>query len=111
MYDCKHIGQGTREGFEAFVGYVQRRRSLENHEIVAADLGKDAVVAVQPHHNDLPEHCGVDAVEGLKGKPQAKGFWRAKSDTGEVSNAADFVEDFVRGKDFAEANAEFCALN
>src|ERR1700757_2069430 len=111
MDNFKHIGQGAREGLEAFVGYIQRRRGLENHEIIAADLGKDAVVAVQPHYNDLAEHRGVDAVEGLKGKPQAKGFRRAKSDTGEVSDAADFVDDFVRGKDFAEANAEFCALN
>ncbi len=47
------------------LGDDERGSDLEHHEVVAADLAIDSMVAKQAHHQHLTEHRGMDARECL----------------------------------------------
>ena len=50
----------------------ERRCDLEDHEVVAADLGEDVVMLEETHDEHLSEHAGMDGAEGLKGDAEAE---------------------------------------
>lgn len=54
----------------------ERRCDLEDHEVVAADLGEDVVMLEETHDEHLSEHAGMDGAEGLKGDAEAEGGGR-----------------------------------
>src|SRR5215471_11712671 len=53
----------------------QRRGHFQYHEIVTADLREKTPITEQPHHDDLPEHSGMNGSERLIGNPQAQLSW------------------------------------
>lgn len=49
----------------------QGRGRFEDHEMIAAYLREDSMVAEKPHHDNLAEHAGVNLTEGFEGYAQA----------------------------------------
>src|SRR5579863_1303927 len=50
---------------ELAFAHHKRRRRLEHHEVVAADLREDILLSKHSHHDHLAKHRRMNFVEGL----------------------------------------------
>ena len=80
---------------DLLLGHDQRRRHLEHHEVVAADLRENTVIAEQAHHQHLPEHAGVNAAEGFERDAQAELAGAPEFDARKHAGAAHGLHHFV----------------
>ncbi len=76
----------------------ERRRNFQDHEIISANLGKNAVVAKQTHDHNLPKHCRMNLRECFEGNPQAQAARSGEFDPQQQSHAAHGLHHLVRGK-------------
>ena len=62
VHEIHHVAHGFDKLLHLDFGDHQGRRHFQHHEVVAADLGENALIAKQPHHQDLAEErrggCG-----------------------------------------------------
>ncbi len=84
----------------------QRRRQLKHAEIVSADLRENSVIAEQAHNQYLPEHRGVNLIEGFIGQPQIQFPGRAKFHAEKQAFAPNFPNHFERAEHFTQPGAE-----
>src|SRR5579862_1076369 len=115
------VAKGGDEVVQVLLGGDERRRRLEHHKIVAADLGENSLFAEHAHDDDLTEHGGVNSVEGFIERTEREFLRRGEFDAGEQAHAADLLDEVEAGegvtqpgaKDLAEfesARAELFAL-
>ena len=73
---------------------------------IAADLGENTVIVIEPHNDDLPEHAAVNVAKSFKRRAQLQLFRRLKFDTRHHAHAADFADHFIARERIAEALAQ-----
>src|SRR5438105_14471371 len=95
MHQLDHIFDGVDESVQMAVFDHQRRCDFENHEVVSADLRKDAVIPEHAHHQHLSEHARVNFQKRFERNPQTKLPRRGELDSTQQPNAADVFDHFV----------------
>jgi hypothetical protein len=70
MRRLHYIPNCSHELFDLLTRHYQWWSHLQNHEVVSADLRQNPMIAEHPHHNDLPEHRGMNVHEGFEWNPQ-----------------------------------------
>src|SRR5580704_10764957 len=87
----------------------ERRRGLQNHEVVAANLREESFFAIHPHHNHLPEHRRMDRVKRLVHRPSREFFRRRELDAVQEAHAAHFLDHVAAGEFVAKFLAKSLA--
>jgi len=109
-----HVADHGRDGRDIMihlrVRHDQRRRDLQAHEVVAADLTEDAMVPEEPHHHHLSEHSGMDQVERFERGAQQQRPRRLEFESAEQSEAADFRHHLIFGEALPQHLAQLVAL-
>ena len=59
----------------------QRRSDFQHHEVVSADLGKDATIPKQTHDQNLSEHGGMNLGERFKWDAQCQALGSGEFDS------------------------------
>ena len=109
MRQVDHRAHGGDEFVDLTFRDHQRRRDLQHHIIIAANLREHVFVAKQAHDQDLAEHGGMNAAEGLERQAQAHVLRRLKLDAREHARAAHRFHHLVRRQRFRKAAAQFVA--
>ena len=82
------------------------RCDFQDHEIISTDLSKNAVIAKQPHNQDLTEHCGMNLREFLKCNSQTQATRSGEFNSQQKPHATDFLYHFVRGKLLSQTDVQ-----
>ena len=109
MYQLHDIANRFDEAFHVRFGDNQWGRHLQDHEIVAADLRENALVAKQPHHYDLSEQSGVDLAKSLEWDPETELARCGELDAGEQARTAHLLHHFVIRQLLAQPRAQLLA--
>src|SRR4051794_13538379 len=88
------LANGTGEVIKLVFACDQGRSDLQDHEIIPADLRKDALLAKQAHHEHLPEETFMDTDKGFEREAQPHAARRLELDTGKHAEAADVLHHF-----------------
>src|SRR6476620_163378 len=106
MHQLNRIGGSPYKLVKLMVINDQRGCNFKNHKIVSTDLGQDAVVPEEPHHQDLAEHARVDLQKCLEGDAQAQFPRSGEFNSAHQANAPNILDHFVLRKDIAQTAAE-----
>ena len=106
MHEIHHVAHGFDKLLQLRFSHHQRRRHFQHHEVVSADLRENALIAKQPHHQNLAEHCRMYAAEALERDAQAKLPRRGEFDAAEHAETADGAHHFVRREGFGKLLAQ-----
>ena len=90
-------------------GNHKRRGNLQNHEIVAANLSENVLVAEQTHDENLPEHGGMDLSERFKRRSQRQAPRRSEFNAQQEAFAADFLDHLVTAERGGQLFLQFYA--
>src|ERR1700730_7218327 len=110
LREFNYVANRADEFIQLFGSHRQRRGGLQNHEVVAADLRQDSLLAKHPHHHDLPKHRWMDLTKPFVQGAKREFLWRNEFDSAQETHAPDFLDHLeacqltaqLRPKCFAE---------
>jgi len=106
MHQVDHAARGGYKSVELFLTDYQGRRHFQDHEIVAADLGQNAVIVIEPHDNDLSEHALVNMAKRFKRRAQLQMAGSLKFDSRHHTHTADFANHLIARERVAKSLAQ-----